>query len=97
MRSGFYITLQNHSAHLTTLFAQLIPFIRFRKIELFYNLFNHGERMHYIGKSKIGKQYSKPTITYPIIHLPLKCSEAICTSILICKTEHAGQTAFVII
>jgi len=33
----------------------------------------------------------------PIIRLPLKCSEAICTSIRIYKTQHAGQTAFVMI
>ena len=53
--------------------------------------------MHYIGKSKIGKQYSKPTITYPIIRLPLQCSEAIGTSVQLYKAEHAGQTLFVII
>ena len=53
--------------------------------------------MHYLGKSKIGKQYSKPAIIYPIIRLPLKCSEAIGTSIQIYKTEHAGQSVFVII
>ena len=53
--------------------------------------------MNYLGKSKIGKQYSKPDITYPIIRLPLKCSEVIGTSIQIYKTEHAGQSAFVII
>ncbi len=53
--------------------------------------------MRYIGKSKIGKQYSKPTIIYPIIRLPLQCSEAIGTSVQIYKTEHAGQSAFVII
>lgn len=53
--------------------------------------------MRYIGKSKIGKQYSKPTITYPIICLPLQCSEAIGTTVQIFKSEHAGQSAFVII
>ena len=53
--------------------------------------------MHYLGKSKIGKQYSKPAITYPIIRLPLKRSEAVGTSIQIYKTEHAGQSVFVII
>jgi len=53
--------------------------------------------MHYIGKSKIGKQYSKPTITYPIIRLPLHCSEAIGSYVQIYKSEHAGQTVFVII
>jgi hypothetical protein len=58
---------------------------------------NRGERMHYIGKSKIGKHYSKPTITYPIIRLPLQCSEAIGTSVQIFKSEHSGQTVFLII
>jgi len=53
--------------------------------------------MHYIGKSKIGKQYLKSTITYPIIRLPLQCSEAIGTSVQIYKSELAGQTVFVII
>ena len=53
--------------------------------------------MHYIGKSKIGKQYSKPTITYPIIRIPLHCSEAIGSYVQIYKSEHAGQTVFVII
>jgi hypothetical protein len=53
--------------------------------------------MQFIGKSKIGKQYSKPTITYPIIRLPLQCSEAIGTSVKIFKSEHAGQTVFLII
>ena len=53
--------------------------------------------MHYLGKSKIGKQYSKPTITYPTIRLSVHCSEVIGTSVQIYKSEHAGQTAFVII
>ncbi len=53
--------------------------------------------MQLIGKSKIGKQHSKPTITYPIIRLPFRCSEAIGTSVQIYKSEHAGQTVFVII
>jgi len=53
--------------------------------------------MQYIGKSKIGKQYSKPTITYPIIRLPLQCSEVIGTSVQIYELENAGQTIFVII
>ncbi len=53
--------------------------------------------MHYIGKSKIGKQYSKPTITYPIIRLPLQCSEAIGTSVQIYRSEYAGQAGFVIL
>ncbi len=53
--------------------------------------------MHYIGKSKIGKQHSKPTITYPIIRLPVQCSKAIGTSVQIYKSEYAGQSVFVII
>jgi len=47
--------------------------------------------MHYIGKSKIGKQYSKPTITHPIIRLPLQFSEAIGKPVPIYKTENAGN------
>jgi hypothetical protein len=53
--------------------------------------------MQFIGKSKIGKQYSKLTVIYPIIRLPLQCSEAIGTSVQIYKSEHAGQSIFVII
>jgi hypothetical protein len=53
--------------------------------------------MHYIGKSKIGKQYSKPAIVYPIIRLPVHCSKAIGTSVQIYKSEHAGRTVFLII
>jgi hypothetical protein len=53
--------------------------------------------MRFLGKSKIGKQHSKPTITYPIIRLPLQCSDSIGTSVQIYKSEHAGQTVFVII
>ena len=88
----------NTSAHPKTSSAQLTLFIRFRKIELFYSLCNsRWAHALYIGKSKIGKQYSKPTITYPIIRLLLQCSEAIGTSVQIYKSEQAGQTVFVII
>gem|GEM_PF-6422370 len=90
MVNGLYITQPKPSRHPTTLPLHQSR-IRSRKIELFYNQLNHGERMRYIGKSKIGKQYSKPTITYPIIRLPVQCSEAIGTSVQIFKSEHAGK------
>ncbi len=47
--------------------------------------------MRYIGKSKIGKHYSKPTIIYPIIRLPVQCSEAIGTSVQIFTQNMQGD------
>jgi hypothetical protein len=47
--------------------------------------------MRYIGKSKIVRQYSKPTIIYPIIRLPLQCSEAIGMSVQIFKSDQRGK------
>ena len=52
---------------------------------------NRGGLMQFIGKSKIGKQYLKSTITHPIIRLPRQYSEAIGTSVRMYKSEHAGK------
>jgi hypothetical protein len=90
-------TPPNPSAHPVRPSAQLTPLIVVERLNYFITYFNRGESMHYIGKSKIGKQYLKPSITYPIIRLPLQRSEAIGTSIQIYKSEHTGQSIFVII
>ncbi len=53
--------------------------------------------MQFIGKSKIGKKRSKPTITYPLIRLPHQYDDIIGTPINIYETEHNKCTAFVVV
>ena len=52
--------------------------------------------MQLIGKSKIGKKCSKPSITYPLIRLPKEYTEIIGRPVNIYETELEGYTAFVI-
>ena len=52
--------------------------------------------MQLIGKSKIGKKRSKPSITYPLIRLPKEYAAMIGRTINIYETKREGYTAFVI-
>ncbi|MGD0717558.1 MAG: hypothetical protein ABR979_05800 [Halobacteriota archaeon] len=52
--------------------------------------------MQLIGKSKIGKKRSKPSITYPLIRLPREQAGIIGRLANIYETEREGCTAFVI-
>ena len=72
-------------------------FVRFRKIELFYNLINMGEFMDYIGKSKISPLYSKGRVIYPQIRLPQRYNDIIGETAHIFETEYGGKRAFFIL
>jgi hypothetical protein len=52
--------------------------------------------MQLVGKSKIGKKRSKPSITYPLIRLPKEYAKIIGKPVTIYQTEREGCTAFVI-
>jgi len=87
-------TLPDHLAHPTTPSAQPTLSIRFRKIELFYDLFNRGGLMRYIGKSKISTLHPKPDISYPLIRLPQQYKHLIGETAQLFITNHEGKKGF---
>ena len=53
--------------------------------------------MQPIGDTKIGTIRSKPNVRYPMIRLPQECEEIIGQRAHVYKTDHDGQSAFLVV
>ena len=60
-------------------------------------MFQSGERMQYIGTSKISKLNPKPNLIYPLIRLPQRYKTVIGKTAHIYESSDEGQTNIVLV